>query len=708
MGTLNIEMAGTGTIGLIEPGWSIQENATPISPADQSGGTGAITVAAVGTRTSKFINDNETVVTHSPFSADEASLGSITGLVDQPSITPSRVNFGIVPIASLLNVERNMPPTGQQPLSEIIPTYIATVTDRLGVVYEASTDPVCIFPGWSGDVWLHLKALCTAYRLEIVQSGLNLIVRDLGSTEINYRPGSRTVITPSTRAASRKIPIRCHFTSLVSSLGGLKYNYSQNPSLETNATGWSAAVDSTLGGSGGSVSSAARVTGTSYQGAASLRIRMTDAAVPSVFSRYIHTAVNITSHTVDVSSVADGTSMSASAFVKAPPTLPDSFSIPTNVAELRVKWLNASAVVIGESGSSTIGTSASSWTRVSLEDMTKPVGAVTARMELRLRNTYINSVSSATANRDFWVDAAFFTNGSLIPYADGDSVDWAWAGTPNNSASSSLISEENDFYNAYDDGNEIYSVDVGEVAKFVIETTNYPTYLAQPIITDNPAGGVGRYHVTGSDDLPVLGAQWLAYGGSVVVGIGEIPGTIDMTLTAPTSEIPGVPGPYSLAASDGEDQYATLSIAGIGVISNIVEYEVFTGADHTKVTTDLGPLIDIPFINDPARMYSAVAWASVDAAGSVSLAGSVKTIDLEGFGVTQGSVFNYDDSRYRVSTSSIGAVGTSLSATRYVTGVEFEALWAGKTCADFEGAWNEFLPDATNADFATAPLMELS
>jgi hypothetical protein len=224
-------MTGSGTVGGIAT-WRVSESATPVDISDLSGGVGAVPLTAKANDDSKFIIRNNATFTHE-------SLGDIEGVVENVNVSSPQVSFTIAPTLSLLNVERVSPPTGSQPLSEIFATYVALVTDAITVDYQATTDPTRLYGGWSSNVWTAIKELCAANRVEAVPSGTTLVVRDLGSTEFTIDDSQTVDISLSTDATGRAIDIVYQNYTLVSSTS-LVYNYSQNPSVETNATGWAA------------------------------------------------------------------------------------------------------------------------------------------------------------------------------------------------------------------------------------------------------------------------------------------------------------------------------------------------------------------------------------------------------------------------------------------------------------------------------------
>ena len=94
---------------------------------------------------------------------------------------------------------------------------------------------------------------------------------------------------------------------------------------------------------------------------------------------------------------------------------------------LNVEWLNAANdSIVGTSGLATV-TPSSSWTRAS-GTATAPANA--ARMRLTLY-----AVSNGSTSDYVDLDGVIVLNGPVVNFADGNSSDWSWDGTVNNSTS---------------------------------------------------------------------------------------------------------------------------------------------------------------------------------------------------------------------------------------------------------------------------------
>lgn len=100
---LEIDMTGSGTVGPIQPGWTVNEYATPVAPGERAGGTGGVSFSAGAKPESQLALNNEITSRHE-------RLGQIPGIVR--SVTKNGLNVSIshdTPLAKL-DAERSLPP----------------------------------------------------------------------------------------------------------------------------------------------------------------------------------------------------------------------------------------------------------------------------------------------------------------------------------------------------------------------------------------------------------------------------------------------------------------------------------------------------------------------------------------------------------------------------------------------------------------------
>jgi DNA-binding beta-propeller fold protein YncE len=66
-------------------------------------------------------------------------------------------------------------------LSAALQAYVDQVDPTIVIDYNAADDPIVVVPGWSGNVWKHLKDAASAYHVEIGVVDDTVTVRDVGS-----------------------------------------------------------------------------------------------------------------------------------------------------------------------------------------------------------------------------------------------------------------------------------------------------------------------------------------------------------------------------------------------------------------------------------------------------------------------------------------------------------------------------------------------
>lgn len=249
--------------------------------------------------------------------------------------------------------------------------------------------------------------------------------------------------------------------------------------------------------------------------------------------------------------------------------------------------------------------------------------------------------------------------------------------------------DNGELYSAREDSNRIISVKYNEIITTTVSVTGTPTVIYPPTRSTTPPNGAGQYCISASDGLQVGSLLWERYGGKLQVAISAtVENAIDITLTGPTSTIPGVTGPFSLAYSDGGTQYGALSIKGSGVKTANQTLKLLTGADQTKVTQDVAKTITNPFVNTLEQAYDRGLWLAANASGpQVRLSGTISVNNVEAFGLVAGSLVFYRDSTYRITDATIGNLGVSFNAVRHVTVFDFDVRWYAGTVGDHDTVW---------------------
>jgi hypothetical protein len=232
-------------------------------------------------------------------------------------------------------------------------------------------------------------------------------------------------------------------------------------------------------------------------------------------------------------------------------------------------------------------------------------------------------------------------------------------------------------YSAADDGNNIISVRAGETTVTSVKHTVNPTFVKQPTRSDTWPIGDGQYYVIDSSGVVLLAGEWDEYGASVSVEIDpDDPAAIQITVVGPYTDTTLAGGPYELAASDGENKYAALNISGTGVYSGDNALGLLTGIDPEKYTRATVNTITNPFIANLEQAYDRGVWAAQKASGPlVTMSAQIPSSSISGIGLTCGSLVAYRNSTYRIMSCSISGIGASITAERFVTVADVDAIW---------------------------------
>lgn len=356
-------------------------------------------------------------------------------------------------------------------------------------------------------------------------------------------------------------------------------------------------------------------------------------------------------------------------------------------------WLDGSSNVI----SSVVGNPLNIMTGssvVTFPSMTIPGGAVTGRINIMFPSLNSSGTANFVLNDVVYADAAMLVNGSVVAYFDGNSGGTtAWTGTANNSTSTMTLAPTVVFYDAYQDNNIIYSVNVGEVSTTAVQTTNFATQLFQPTVTDAAVPTIGTYAILDTNGLRVPAATWAASGASVTGTIDPVtPGLINLNFIGPKYTIQGFTAPFSFAVViDANNTKATLTLLGSGVVTNPTTINLLTGANPDTTPADVTSTFDSPFITDIGTLYDAGVWAAVAAAGPVlSITFQVATETLDGFGLTTGAIVSYQNANWRITEVQIGYNTTTITASWYTTMNDVDTAWSGQLLGAKDIVWQGY------------------
>jgi hypothetical protein len=126
----------------------------------------------------------------------------------------------------------------------------------------------------------------------------------------------------------------------------------------------------------------------------------------------------------------------------------------------------------------------------------------------------------------------------------------------------------------------------------------------------------GGYFIMASDGQWIPGAVWTQYGGSVVASVGANGTSIDLTVNGPVATIGGYPAPYTIGSVVGTGRATGLSLIGSGVGFNPQAVKVATGADWSITSEDISQTINQPFITDLPTAYERGEFAAAAANGA--------------------------------------------------------------------------------------------
>jgi hypothetical protein len=272
-----------------------------------------------------------------------------------------------------------------------------------------------------------------------------------------------------------------------------------------------------------------------------------------------------------------------------------------------------------------------------------------------------------------------------------------------------------ELYNARSDNNRIISVNVDEKITTTVTVSGTPTVVFLPTRSSSPVAGVGEYNIIDGKGQPVPEYLFAAAGGRLDIQLDpDVPNAIDITLYAPASNYvppggsstpfggatPLYPGPYKLAYSSGND-YAALSILGVGVKTTPETLKILTAADPEKTAQDVAKTITNQFIVSKEQAYDRGMWAVTEASGPrVTMSASLPVSTLTSFGYAAGSLIRYRDSIYRIGDATIGNLGMNFNSSRFVRVSDIDALWDGKAVGLFDAMWEGY----DSSDFVIAPL----
>lgn len=238
-------------------------------------------------------------------------------------------------------------------------------------------------------------------------------------------------------------------------------------------------------------------------------------------------------------------------------------------------------------------------------------------------------------------------------------------------------------YNDHEYNPTIMQVDAGETVEYVLKTAGTLTNPGVPVTVlpdytvQNRPYTYSTYSVAGNDDLPIQPQQWLDAGGELSYTVNEDdPTTITVKLKG--ANIPRL-APFRIAMSSGSgNYYNSLHIYGIGTRLDEKTVRIPTGASKDVAGTDVGVVVQNPFINTWDQAYSLGARTAARFSGLMySISGTA-----------------WDINRRSVDT---GIYATVRDFNRSWVGTEtvedFNNRYAGMTVLQFSETWEAAIGD---------------
>jgi len=721
---LKVVTTGSGSIGSLEPGWSVEEFSTPANPNEAAGGTGAVSFTGVDEGEGVLLINNRSV-------ASSVQLGSISGVIRNASKTGQRIVCSQDTLLAQYDVTRVMPPM----LAASVPGAI----DLADQVLKTNLR----FTGTTGNFW-SMNGHVVGFDGEgnqVVQSSKN----------VNYKFYNNATAQFENRFITQNVSILSAET--MSIIDGNTYAQNivgDNFILESVAPPGTFYVGFTAPASKLDVQAKTMLQnadltftligqpyGPADQDYGFVVTGVIDYSAANIILRAEYRSGGdpdtVTTSTVSVASLNLNEELAFRFYFTKPqefsvePSLGAGFSVcntsnygaVVNCAidftpDLRQPlWFdpwtiqgNVRSLKYGEDLRSQVyerAWTASEWEQpvayetVGVNTLGSPSVGFAGNVWQWLQNACTTYRSEIGLLNDKVLCRAVGSKKLNVTNVEGSpsiALSSTFTGRRVDVGYSNAVVASNDLvYDARADDNRIISVGVGQVTETAIQTDSFLTSIVQPRRVTTFIPGAGTYFVVDATGLPITTNQWEDFGGDLKVAISATGvGVIDVTFVGPDSQIPSTSAPYSVAVSDGTNQYGALSIIGSGVTANFKTLELLTGADATKTLQDLAFTITNPFIATLGQAFDSGVWATVEASGPrLSISLTVPTNSVEGFGLVQGSVFRYKDCDYRVTDASINRLSTSINAVRHVTVEAFDAAWNGKTVGEHDAVWDGYV-----------------
>jgi hypothetical protein len=699
-------MTGSGELGPIVPGWNVQEFATPITIGETSGGTGSVSFNAGARDTSLFIVNNN-------IATIEESLGSVSGVVKSVSQTGLNVSVTHDTLLSLFDANFDVPALGAGGIVPVID--LASQLSGRDKQLAFADGNFYSMRGHSAGFLSTGQQVSTS-----INNGSYLQVGTSRTYPVYYREQYGSLWANSFTTFDNEIWAtriygdcfsnnRALNTSLLAfktklSSGSVVFSSSAattNSSTGTGSQNFSVTIDyaSRFMTLAGRYNDAGAITDFNQQYDISSQLDISEEL--AVFVSYkIPTTGNTYSITVRICNVSDYTTYGQLVQTFSSASRP-SYSLPWNIVG------NARAVYrhVGQDLAALVPAEYENDVTYFVSSTITLGGPVAAQSKVNLWN-YVQDACSAY-NKEIALNSSGFE--SLLMVRDIDTYEIVLDNSSPISVTPTIsFAGRNvevvytnarhvvnaELYNARNDNNRVLSVKADETIKTTVKIDGTPTLLNVPQRSTVPPAGLNEYCIIHSTGGQVPQELWEFRGGRIIVELNsDIPDSIDITLVGPSSllESDGYLGPYKVAYSSGDNDYAALSIVGTGVLYNLKTAKILTAADPDKTSQDIAKTIKNPFINTKTEAYDRGINAVIQASGpNVRISGTISVASVDGFGLVAGSRIRYRDSIYRVTDATIGNLGISFNAVRHVTVDDFDSLWAGHNVSLHDGLWDGY------------------
>lgn len=699
---LSVSMTGTGSVGDIEAGWSYNESATPVAIGDAAVGTGTVTFNAKAKDDSLLIINNTVTSTIN-------DLGTTTGVVQSVSETGSRVTVTHNTSFEKFNMDVTVPPVASggvrawfYGLYEAMglqerPTYLPGNAQN-GVCFPFDSNPLS-----DGGVYSIDDYFTVSTRSPIAGTAQGYAYSNVDPFPTGWIGTGNDAVTPSPifpnfyANRTTRDTLIMQFPAMVDS--GTRIFFGNKLGAGDGGGFFANFFSFDIDGSANTVKTYEYFTETN----ATVSIAALDKTQPILFTLYLkynvggnaygifakatdHTGTTVT--TAEIGPVygnnGEGWGIVTDYINTDSIGAVNFFTLP-NTTTVTPVWFEPG--VSGEyydiDFSDYTGTYDGAYPAVKgvgWELIQQLCAAMSCEMALVNDTLTIRDIGSLTydmtnvaASPTLAPNTAFSGASINVNYSDAEFIDGV-------------------IYNAELDGNNIISVNAGETTITSVKYGVSPISINQPTLTTTFPLPDGTYYVIDAEGLPLSAAEWTEYGASVTATIDpDDPNAIQITVVGPYTDVTLAGGPYKLAVSDSEVEYGGLKIAGTGVNSIGGTIAIGTGVDPTKFSRKTVTTIDNPFVVDAEAAYDRGVWAGMKAGGpTVTLTATVPVSSLSGLGLTCGALIQYRNSTYRINNVGITAISANITAERYVTVADMDAIWGSQTVADYDGFWGAY------------------